>query len=330
MAKTKIEWATHTWNPTTGCSPVSEGCQNCYARRMSKRLAGRYGYPSDEPFRVTLHPDRLEEPLRWRKPRRVFVCSMGDLFHPDVPASFITQVYEVMAEARQHTFIVLTKRPERIIPVLYGDEGRWYLGGGDYLPNIWHLTTAENQEMADKRMPELLKLRGYSAGWPVLGASVEPMLGPVDLTYIQFDKWTRMNVLEGCGITTRPGAMGQMLPNAFCEKFDWVIAGGETGPGARPIHPDWVRSLRDQCQDAGVSFFFKGWGEWHPVEDYGDIYLSNRQVEFRVINPWGEDETKTPITHMTKGVAGLSRVGKKAAGRLLDGREWNEFPKVKV
>ncbi len=113
MGKTKIEWCDTVWNPTSGCSPVSEGCENCWARRFSKRLAGRCGYPKDEPFRVTLHPDRLEEPLRWKKPRRVFVVSMADLFHPDVPDWFVFAVWRVMALTPQHTYMLLTKRPQR-------------------------------------------------------------------------------------------------------------------------------------------------------------------------------------------------------------------------
>jgi len=200
------------------------------------------------------------------------------------------------------------------------------MGGGDYLPNVWHLCTVENQEMADKRIPELLRLRVYSAGWPVLGVSVEPMLGPIDLTNVQFDKWTRMNVLEGCGITTRPGGMGQMLPNAFCEKLSWIIAGGETGPKARPMHPDWARSLRDQCQEAGVPFFFKQWGRWAPAGNYcrdeDGLWMHTNGDTFGPLE--GETFSPTPTAqHMIM-------VGKKAAGRLLDGRTWDEMPGVRV
>ena len=123
MQTTKIEWAEAAWNPVTGCTPVSAGCANCYARRMAQRLRGRCGYPADEPFRVTLRPDRLDEPLHWHKPRRVFVCSMGDLFHPDVPDEFIDQVFAAMALCPQHTFLVLTKRPEGMRQVL-ADQDR--------------------------------------------------------------------------------------------------------------------------------------------------------------------------------------------------------------
>ena len=259
MAKTRIEWAEVVWNPVSGCTPISEGCQNCYAKRMANRLRGRCGYPADDPFRVTLHPEKLEEPLKWKKPRRVFVCSMGDLFHEQVPDEYIAKVWEVMSNASQHTFLVLTKRPQRMKDFLA--RLGWYIHdrdgypmeavldeGGKYtLKNVWLGVTAENQQRADERIPILLQIPAA-----VRFVSIEPMLGPVVIP----EEWP-----------------------------DWVICGGETGPGARPIHPDWVRSLRDQCQVAGTPFFFKSWGEW--------------------------------AEH---------KVGKKKAGRLLDGRTWDEIP----
>ncbi len=225
MNKTKIEWADATWNPVTGCTPASPGCAHCYARRMATRLAGRYGYPQEEPFRVTVHPERMEEPLRWKHPRRVFVCSMGDLFHEDVPADAIRTVYEVMDAATHHTYIVLTKRPERIGEFLYGEESGWLYEGGHLWPNIWYLATVEMQTYAKRRIGALLELRDH-APWPVVGVSVEPMLGPVDL---------------------RP-----WLP-----ELQWVICGAETGPNKRPAWFEWIRALRDQCVAAGVPFFFK-------------------------------------------------------------------------
>lgn len=258
MGKTKIEWTEYSWNPVTGCTSASEGCQNCYAKRMANRLRGRYGYPAD-PFRVTLHPEKLEEPLKWKKPRRVFVCSMGDLFHEQVPDEYIAKVWEVMNNASQHTFLVLTKRPQRMKDFLA--RLGWYIhdrdgypmeavldeGGKCTVKNVWLGVTAENQQRADERIPILLQIPAA-----VRFVSIEPMLGPVVIP----EEWP-----------------------------DWIICGGETGPGARPIHPDWVRSLRDQCQAAGTPFFFKSWGEW--------------------------------AEH---------NVGKKKAGRLLDGRTWDEIP----
>ncbi len=257
---TKIEWVKNkdetqgrTWNPVTGCSKTSAGCQNCYAERMAKRLRGRYGYDADEPFKVTLHPDRLSEPLKWRKPQMVFVCSMGDLFHEDVPDDYIHHVYDVMETAKQHTFIVCTKRPERLVPVLYDTH---YLGGGDYLPNVWHLCTAENQEMADKRIPELLKLGEQSPGWPVLGVSVEPMLGVVDLTQIDTDcKKITLNSLTGIPYDWDYDAW--QPEDNIGSKIDWVICGSESGPKRRPMKIEWARDLKNQCVNANIPFFLK-------------------------------------------------------------------------
>ena len=142
---TKVEWADETWNPVTGCAPVSPGCQNCYARRMATRLAGRYGYPKDDPFRVTFHPDRLAEPLVWRKPRRIFVCSMSDPFHPEA-LQYLPYIFRAAKLRPQHTFMLLTKRPENIDKTTLCE----------WLPNVWLGVTAENQAGWDKRVPILL------------------------------------------------------------------------------------------------------------------------------------------------------------------------------
>jgi len=340
MAKySRIEWTDATWSPVTGCAPISEGCQNCYAKRMSKRIAGRCGYPADEPFRVTLHPERLEEPLKWKKPRRVFVCSMGDLFHEQVPDEYITKVWEIMNNASHHTFLVLTKRPQRMKDFLA--RLGWYIHdrdgypmeavldeGGKYtLKNVWLGVTAENQQRTDERIPILLQIPAA-----VRFVSVEPMLGPVDLTNIKFDRWTTSNVLEGCGVKTGPGYVGQSIPNFHCEKIDWVICGGETGPGARPIHPDWVRSLRDQCQDSGVPFFFKQWGTWKPVEQVEHGLLpddEHRSRSHMVIDLKGEDWTGAGGYKFAQPGWHFERTGKKKkAGRLLDGEIWDEMPEI--
>lgn len=233
MSDNKIEWTNKTWNPVTGCTKISAGCKNCYAERMAKRLAGRAGYPeSPNQFKVTLHPDRLEQPLKWKKSRLIFVCSMSDLFHDDVPGSFIDKIFAVMAASKQHTFQILTKRPETLVQWY-----RWtdYFGGGDYLPNVWLGTSVENQEQADKRIPELLKVPAK-----VHFLSCEPLLENIELELsgrnygINFDTWSA--------------------------RIDWVIVGGESGPGARPIDPEWVRSIKRQCEDSSVPFFFKQWG----------------------------------------------------------------------
>lgn len=238
-----IGWCSTTWNPVTGCTKVSEGCLHCYAERMARRLNGRYGYPSfvsGDPFGVTLHPMRLDEPLHWREERLVFVCSMGDLFHEDVPDDFLVSVFGAMFLAPQHTYQVLTKRPERMRDFLL-NAARWR---NKPPKNIWLGVTTENQEQARKRIPILLDTPAA-----VRFVSVEPCLGPVDLVGA---------IQAGLGRRAPLDCLGFI--DGLGYGLDWVIVGGETGPGARPMHPDWVRALRDQCIEGGVPFWFKGWG----------------------------------------------------------------------
>ena len=232
MGKTKIEWTDDTWNPATGCTPVCAGCDHCWARRMSRRTFGA------RPFsEVRCHSDRLDQPLHWRKGRKIAVSLMGDLFHPKVPARFIVEVFEVMAECPQHTFQILTKRPERIASVLFGEEGRFYLWRGDFLPNVWLGTSIEDQPSADDRIPKLL-----ASGWAgKVFVSYEPAIGPVDLRVFANQKGHDYSVFRNCHA---------LIP-------DWVIAGGESGPGARPAHSDWFRSVISQCKSAGVPIFMK-------------------------------------------------------------------------
>ena len=232
---TKIEWADETWNPVTGCTPVSEGCRNCYARRMARRLRGRFGYPQEDPFGVTFHPDRLDEPSRWTKPRRVFVCSMGDLFHEDVPPGWLFHVFYAMAAHQRHTFVLLTKRPSNILGKLYTGKLPYFpvaygpLQGQDYLPNVWLGVTAENEEAARQRIPHLLRCRAA-----LRFVSVEPMLGRIDL---------------------RP-FIGP-FPTVGGAFVDWVVIGCETGPGRRPCRLEWVTDLIGQADTAGVPVFVK-------------------------------------------------------------------------
>jgi len=205
---------------------------------MAKRLKGRYGYPAHEPFRVTLHPDRLRQPGRWQKARRIFMCSMGDLFHNDVPFSFIERIWQIMCGSGAHTFLVLTKRPERMAEFI-----AWC--GKSVVSNIHLGVTVENQQRADERIPILLNTPAA-----VRFVSVEPMLSGIDLDRAL---WTHMADKGG------PYVEGVAL--------NGVICGPENGPRARPMDLDWARSLRDQCVSAGVSFYFKG-GEldgktWH-------------------------------------------------------------------
>jgi len=236
---TKIEWCHETWNPITGCSPISEGCKNCYAQRMAQRLKGRFGYPEDEPFRVTFHPDRLDQPLKWKKPQMIFVCSMGDLFHKDLRRNTgfgtswerVCEIYEVMMKTSWHTFLILTKRPDNM--------GWFYKEWVNCLVevrNIWLGVTVESSKYLS-RIDELLKIPAV-----IRFVSIEPMLEPMYiLKYLKQPK-------------TLDGRERSLL--------NWVIAGPETGPGKRTCKPEWIKHLYDQCQEAGVPFFDKTKKNW--------------------------------------------------------------------
>jgi protein gp37 len=313
---------------------------------------------------VTLHPDRLDEPLRWRKPRRIFVCSMSDLFHPHVPDEFIDQVFAVMALSAQHTFVVLTKRPERMASYLSSsaqtfpdaerrddiaaiafdlfssrpgrNRGELQFCDSDLLiqpdrwplPNVIAMTSIEDQPTADARLPWLLRCQAA-----VRGVSYEPALAPVDFTRIDYTKRLLEELtafVRSRGRDPEKELVGyesgvawiNSLSGEWCdgedygkekERLGWVIAGGESGPKARPAHPDWFRSVRDQCQAAGVPFFFKQWGEWA---------VPNAMVSEMEFVP----KFKTGREHAFDDGPIAQRVGKRAAGRLLDGVEHNACP----
>jgi protein gp37 len=208
-----IEWTNATWNPLTGCTKISPGCKHCYAERMSNRLQAMGQKNYRNAFDLTLQPQMLEYPLHWRKPRRIFVNSMSDLFHADVPLEYIERVFDVMGRAHWHEYQVLTKRSERLLecsPVL------------PWQPQIWAGVSVENEDYLER----VDHLRQTGAHLKFL--SVEPLLGP-------------LHKLDLTGI-------------------DWVIVGGESGPGARPLDPEWVREVRDRCVESRTRFFFKQWG----------------------------------------------------------------------
>jgi protein gp37 len=239
-----IGWCDETWNPMVGCSPVSEACENCYAERMAWRF-NRYFGPGHgqeravrtDYFRPTFHPERLDKPLHWRKPRRVFVCSMSDLFHEAFTYNMIRGVFGAMILASQHTYVVLTKRPERMRAWF-----KWAATQADAntpgwpLRNLWLGVTVENQARADERIPILLETPAA-----VRFVCCEPLLGPVELGSTWWD-------------TTAPGGR----PPWTARSVHWVIVGGENGPGARPMQPELALDVYRQCKAAGVPFWWKG------------------------------------------------------------------------
>lgn len=358
MTDTKIEWTDRVWNPTTGCDKVSPGCDHCYALTMAKRLKGmgsvKYqndGNPatSGPGFGFTMHPDALDAPLRWQKPAKVFVNSMSDLFHSGATKEFVAQVFAVMALTPQHTYQVLTKRPGVMRSWLSDELFRtavldaafelWrpgcpetYQSSAGYLthpapwplPNVWLGTSVEDQKRADLRIPHLLETPAA-----VRFLSMEPLLGPVDLEFIHHFEPT----CGGCSGLLSPAHE----PSCGVEPgkhwgIDWVIVGGESGPGARPMHPAWVRAIRDRCVSAGVPFHFKQWGEWKNGSAAPEGLSSRNHV---VVN----DGRHAPAAQYCSGASDLSsnetlrrsatymaRVGKSNAGRELDGRTWDEFP----
>lgn len=290
---TKIEWAAETWNPVSGCTPVSEACDECYAKKFALRLQknpkldGKYA----DGFKPTVHYDELAhpKPAKWKSSKMIFVVSMGDLFHPAIPFEIVNAIFSIMADNSQHTYIILTKRPHGMIHFMNWKTETF---GIPWVPsdNIWFGTTIEFQKYAKDRIFYLLRIPSL-----VHFISYEPALGPLNLL-----PWFSCPPLEG---------VGGGLPDAR-SKINWVICGGQTGHNSRPMHPDWVRSMRDQCQAANVPFFFKSWGDWGisgcpPLEGAG----GGRSHCYR----------------FSDGTV-MIKAGKKNTGRLLDGKEHSAFP----
>lgn len=356
----KIEWTDATWNPIRArhkgrpvavgkltreigwhCEHVSEACRNCYAERINRRLGTgldfKPGHRKD--IEIFLDENTLLQPLKWRKPRMIFPCSMTDLFGDWVSDEMLDRIFAVMALTPQHTYQVLTKRPERmratilrlgksIEPLeLQARSLGWTLrfeGRGLVcwpLPNVWLIVSIGDQSDADKFVPILLETPAA-----VRGVSYEPALGPVDLQAV--DGEALDPDAAGIKINALTGGCKSEMP----WHLDWVICGGESGPDARPMHPDWARSVRDQCAAASVPFFFKQWGEWarHKVRPGGDLGGDVRAGRVRIVHPTGQTDVEVSIAtggHSTiPGSRYMARVGKKAAGRLLDGVEHNGFP----
>lgn len=329
----KIEWTDATWNPVRGCSVVSEGCRNCYAMQVAARFSGKNPKTGEDlayaglayrnssgahwTGKVRMVDAHLEDPIRWKRPRRIFVNSMSDLFHESLSETQIQNVFTVMEAAGHHVYQVLTKRPARMRDFVESFDS-WLRYAADTtfaqrFPNIWLGVSVEDQRTADARIPLLLETPAA-----VRFISAEPLLGPVDLS----------GPLDNSLMRSTKGDW--WTHHGAPQRLHWAIVGGESGHNARPLHPDWVRSLRDQCVAANVPFFFKQWGEW----DGGGVFGSECD------DPCGRDVVALPDGTLTGtvwepgphllGGQTIHRVGKKAAGRRLDGREWNEFPEVKA
>lgn len=319
-----------TWNVVTGCTKVSAGCKYCYAERewgrFSKAEATRFfGRPFTD---VQCHEDLLTLPLRWRAPRGIFVNPRGDLFHELVPFDFIDRIFTVMAMSTRHVFQVLTKRPERMLEYFrtHAVDGR-HIGSiaaslsrprdavmavpAWPLPNVWLGVSIENQDTADARIPVLLKVP-TAIRW----VSAEPLLGAVSL-----EAWLPRRLRRDRARTVPSVGHDDSL-------IQWLVVGGESGPSARPMNPQWVRQLRDQCQTANVAFHFKQWGEWSPTKPRSYAQLTHRKWSHesfawdsfgRVYNPVNPPEGHFPSVM-------VYRVGKRSAGRLLDGVSWDSYP----
>jgi protein gp37 len=366
---TSIEWTDDSWNPVRArlkanpakvgwhCVHKSEGCRNCYAESFNLRLGTQLAYkPGHErDLEIFLDEKMLLAPLRWRKPRKIFVCSMTDLFADFVSDEMLDQIFAVMALCPSHVFQVLTKRPERMraylsrpgVEVRIGLEAlglccesqsansRSKLGAGVKikasdinpgglsrwpLPNVWLGVSVEDQAAADERIPILLDMPA-AVRW----LSCEPLLGPLDLARLRPPGCTWLNAMTG------DMHAGPSVFREFERGIDWIVAGGESGPGARPMHPDWARALRDQCTAAGVPFLFKQWGAWSdahataigPVSrstggatnDFGEIAWPDGTVGHGCAEERGGPGLKLTKWHH-----------KRDAGRLLDGVQHDGYP----
>lgn len=332
---TKIEWSDASWNPVTGCTKVSAGCDNCYAETFAERFRGVLGHHFEQGFDVVLRPERLDQPLRWKRPRRIFVNSMSDLFHEKIPDEYIARVFAVMALAPRHTFQILTKRHGRMRSLLTSpgwrgmcedayfavnheahnagaiprfrfsqNRDKWWSDFAEPLRNVWLGVSVEDQKWADIRIPALLDTPA-TVRW----ISAEPLLGPVDLS-----RWLGTLPVCGCGDNHGAGCSAECMQHEP-PGLGWVVAGGESGREARPMSPAWARGLRDQCAAAGVPFLFKQWGEWAPTGQVGIGCIDPRERLAGQPDERGYREV-------------IRRVGKKTAGRELDGRVWDEYPVV--
>ncbi len=338
--KSKIEWTDSTWNPIRGCSRVSEGCRNCYAERVAARFGGP-GQPYEGLAKMTAIGPRwtgelrlieahIADPIKWSRPRKIFVNSMSDLFHERMKDEWIDIIFNVMRACPHHIFQILTKRTYRMMQYVYDlnpeDHRHIFLG-----------FSAEDQQTFDDRWSDACNIAAQ--GWNVW-LSAEPLLGPIDPYYATALTISCANCGDGQGWIGERCSCGN---GVYTEQptLCWIVAGGESGPGARPMHPQWARKLRDDCVANGIPFLFKQWGEFKPINQMDEAEADSMYKP--VPEGWPSDTTRRPRYESTvvlpDGTTGSDyphgamltfRVGKKAAGRLLDGREWSEFPNVEI
>lgn len=331
MSVTTIEWTQRpgtigeTWNPTTGCNKVDRGCKYCYAEIMHKRLRamGQAKYAAPFLDGAVGHADTLDIPMKWTKPRTVFVNSMSDLFHEKLPFDFILEVFQVIQLTPQHTYLILTKRPERAHDFYF-----WMIGqepGFLFPDNCWIGTSANDQKSAEIRVPLLLKIPDVNRF-----LSYEPATDRADLTQLVIDRYAtdedgttfKMKVVDAlngkqweqatdrAGTVYWRGHISRDMP-----RLHWVIMGGESGPKAVPMHPAWARAIRDQCKAAGVPFFFKQYGTWAPI-----TFLDDQGV------PKVKFTAEKNVFTFTEPGQNMIKVGKGKSGHELDGEIIQQFP----
>lgn len=329
-ANTNIEWAHHTFNPWRGCTKDSEGCRNCYAEKLSFRNPGTLGVWGPKGKRPIAAESYWAQPLLWNKiakesgeKHRVFCASLADVFEgPEtMPAEYVelidaarVRLWSLIEETPNLIWLLLTKRPHNVLKMV---PKSWAHGCPR---NVWVGTSVEDQKTANKRIPELEKIPAAK-----LFLSVEPLIGLVSLAAIDRGRFVR-NCLTGemTSIQSDESLTGFLSP-----RIDWVIVGGESGRNARPMDPNWVRTIRDQCQSAGVPFFFKQWGEWLPWDHFqytdieDDFETSRYPATVRNGDDWSEVQC---LDWESNEFDVMGRVGKKRAGNILDGRTWQEVP----
>lgn len=329
---TKIEWATHTFNPWLGCTQVSPACDHCYAKALVSNRMGKPQLWQGERQRTSTA--NWQQPRRWNRDAagaterpRVFCASLADVFDNQVPERWRDDLWHLIDQTPNLDWLLLTKRPQNI-PKLFPNPATGVKPWGDGWPNVWLGTTAENQQEADRRIPHLLAVPAR-----VRFLSCEPLLGPLDLTpeadnlYQRLSEWYGPEGFDPTGSQPR-----QTRQRGWFPRIQWVICGGESGSGARPMHPDWARSLRDQCASAGVPFLFKQWGDWapHRPQAGGDLGGDVRSGRVAIVHPTGQTDVEVSVVtggrNTIPGSRYMARIGKAKAGRLLDGVQHDGRP----